>query len=81
MDPRVLIGAVIGAVIMFFIAKNSPEWVQKFFLQQKENVTGVLAQTQKALDDANKKIQAMEIQKMIQDGIEAGIAKAKEVMK
>jgi hypothetical protein len=66
-DPRTLVGICIGVVIMYFVAKNNPEWVQKFYKQQVDNVQGLPAAAQEKLAQAEKIIADAELEKKVTD--------------
>jgi len=69
-DVRIILGAIIGAVIMFFVARKNPKWIEDTYQQQKEILsTTELAEKLKA---AEKQIAAMELNDKI-------VAKATEV--
>lgn len=64
-DPRILIGAIIAAPIVFKICQHNPEWVQKFYQQQVDNVKGLPAATQEKIAQAEKIIADQELEKKV----------------
>lgn len=69
-DFRIVLGAIAGAIIMFFVARKNPKWIEDTYQQQKE----VLSTTElsEKLKAAEKQIADMELDSKI-------MAKATEI--
>ena len=61
-----VLGAVAGAVIMFFVARKNPEWVQSVYEKQKLASRQVLAPAEEKVAELQKKLDAMELDKKIE---------------
>lgn len=57
-----VLGAVVGAVIMFFVAQKNPKWIQDIYEKQK----GVTSDVRQELDAAKQKIADLELDKKIE---------------
>lgn len=66
-------GVAIGAVVMFFVARKNPEWVQETYQKQKNATRVVLSPVEEKLAEAQKKLDELELDKKID-------AKVKELM-
>ena len=60
--PGFLLGAVAGAVIMFFVARKNPEWVEETYQKQR----ALSMQGTEEVDKLRKVVADMEIDKKIE---------------
>jgi predicted ATPase with chaperone activity len=67
LDLRILIGALAGAIGMFFYAQKNPEWVQKLYQKQR----GLSMQGTEEIDKLKKQIADMELDKRIEEKFKA----------
>lgn len=72
-DFRIVIGAVGGAIIMFFVAQKNPEWIQSTY--QKQRVASM--QGTEEIDKLKKQIADMELAKTIDEKVKEALAKIK----
>jgi uncharacterized membrane protein YdjX (TVP38/TMEM64 family) len=69
----VVIGAVFGAIIMFFVAQKNPEWVQSTYQKQRKlSMDGT-----EEVDRLKKQVAEMELEKKIEAKIAELQAKIK----
>ena len=71
--PGFLFGAVAGAIIMFFVARKNPEWVQEIYEKQK----GITKDARTELDELRAKVAEQELVKVIEAKVQEAIAKLK----
>lgn len=73
--PGILFGAVAGAVVMFFVARKNPEWVQSIYEKQK----GFTGSVEDKLREAEAKIASLELDKVINAKVQEALDKLKKV--
>jgi len=71
--PGFLFGVVAGAIIMFFVARKNPEWVQEIYEKQK----GITKDARTELDELRAKVAEQELVKVIEAKVQEAIAKLK----
>jgi hypothetical protein len=71
--PGFLFGAVAGAIIMFFVARKNPEWVQEIYEKQK----GITKDARTELEELRAKVAEQELAKVIEAKVQEAIAKLK----
>lgn len=79
-DLRIVLGAIIGAVIMFFVARKNPKWVEDTYQQQR----ALSMQGTEEVDKLKKQIAELEIEKFISsktDALKTEIEKLKAQIK
>jgi gas vesicle protein len=69
----IILGAIAGAVIMFFVAQKNPEWVQSTYQKQR----AASMQGTEKVAELEKKLADMEIDKTIAAKVAEAIAKLK----
>ena len=65
-DPRILVGAIIGAIVMLFVARKNPEWVQEIYEKQKNASRKVLSPVEQELAETKAKLEALELDKKVE---------------
>ena len=70
--PGFVVGLLAGAIVMFFVARKNPEWVQEMYNRQK----GITSDVRKELEEAKAKIADMELDKRIEEKAKEILAKA-----
>ena len=68
-----VIGAIAGAVIMFFVAQHNPEWVQSTYQKQR----AVSMQGTDKIAELEKKLADADLAKTIEAKVAEAIAKLK----
>ena len=71
--PGFAFGAVAGALIMFFVARKNPEWVQEIYEKQK----GITKDARTELEELRAKVAEQELAKVIEAKVQEAIAKLK----
>lgn len=78
--PGFIFGAIAGAIIMFFVARKNPKWVEETYQKQR----GLSMQGTEELEKLRKQVADMEIEKLISsktDVLKLEIEKLKEKIK
>lgn len=70
--PGFAFGAVAGALIMFFVARKNPEWVQEIYEKQK----GITKDARTELEELRAKVADLELDKKIEEKARELLAKA-----
>lgn len=72
-DFRIVIGAVAGAIVMFFVAQKNPEWIQSTYQKQR----AVSMQGTEEVDKLKAKVQELEMSKLIEEKVKEALSKIK----
>lgn len=72
------LGAVVGAIILFFVAQKNPKWVQDVYEKQKGLTSQVRNVAEEKLAEAQKELADLKLDKLIDEKI---IQKIKELGK
>jgi hypothetical protein len=72
-DFRIVIGAVGGAIVMFFVAQHNPEWVQSTYQKQR----GISMQGTEEIDKLKAQLKEVELAKVIETKVAEALAKLK----
>lgn len=70
--PGFILGAIAGAIIMFFVARKNPKWVEDTYQAQR----GLSMQGTEKIAELEKKIADLELDKKIEEKAKELLAKA-----
>jgi uncharacterized membrane protein YdjX (TVP38/TMEM64 family) len=71
--PAFLVGAVAGAIIMFFVARKNPKWVEDTYQSQR----ALSMQGTEEIDKLRKQVAEMELVKLVESEVQKAVAKLK----
>lgn len=71
--PGFIIGAVAGAIIMFFVARKNPKWVEETYQAQR----ALSMQGTEEVERLRKTVAEMELTKLVESKVAEAIAKLK----
>lgn len=71
-DFRIVIGAVAGAIIMFFVARKNPKWVEDTYQAQR----AVSMQGTEEVDKLKKQLADVQLVQTIKDTVKSEVADA-----
>ena len=71
--PGIIIGAIAGAVIMFFVAQKNPEWVQSTYQKQRS----ISMQGTEKVAELEAKVKELELAKLVEEKVKEALSKVK----